>query len=130
MAEPGKGRNLGAGWVGPEAAPEAYRLILPSKYEVPAGRDFRRFWMPKRHEKSTESGTLAARGRLFRVSGGLLGQSEDRRICGGFTAGAKSAKMAKKACRGGERRKTRADSDGVGGTGGLCGNLLESEGCP
>ena len=40
VAEPGKGRTLGAERVGREAVPEAYRLILPSKYEVPAVPDF------------------------------------------------------------------------------------------
>ena len=103
MAEPGKGRTLGAERVGREAAPEAYRLILPSKYEVPAGPDFPRFLVPERHEKSLKTGTLAARGATFPVFGRLLGRSEVRRISDGFAAGARSPKMPKKAVRGPEK---------------------------
>ena len=103
MAEPGKGRSLGAGWVGPEAAPEAYRLILPSKYEVPAGPDFPCFLVPERHEKSIKSGTLVARAALFPVFGRLLGRSEVRRISDGLPAGARRPKMPKKAVRGAEK---------------------------
>ena len=103
MAEPGKGRTLGAEWVPPEAAPEAYRLILPSKYEVPAGPDFPCFFAPERHEKSVKSGTLAARGALFPVFGRLLGRSKIRRISDGFPAGARRPKMPKNAVRGAEK---------------------------
>ena len=46
-------------------APEAYRSMLPSKYEVLAGHDFSCFLVLKRHGKSIKSGTFGARGPDF-----------------------------------------------------------------
>ena len=46
-------------------APEAYRSMLPSKYEVSVGHDFSCFWVIKRHGKSIKSGTFGARGPDF-----------------------------------------------------------------
>ena len=48
-----------------EEAPEAYRSMLPSQYEVSAGPDFSCFWVSKRHGKSIKSGTFGARGPDF-----------------------------------------------------------------
>ena len=49
----------------PKAAPEAYRLMLPSKYQVSAGPDFPCFLVLQRHGKSLKSGTFGARGPDF-----------------------------------------------------------------
>ena len=103
VAEPGRGRTLGAEWVPPEAAAEAYRLILPSKYEVPAGPDFPCFLVPERHEKSIKSGTFGARAPIFPVFGRLLGRSEFALIFDAFPAGPRWRKIPKNAARGVEK---------------------------
>ena len=46
-------------------APQAYRSMLPSKYEVLAGRDFSCFVDLRRHGKSIKSGTFGGQGPDF-----------------------------------------------------------------
>ena len=47
---------------GLEECTQAFRSILPSKYEVLASLNFHGFWSPKSHEKSIKSDPLVARG--------------------------------------------------------------------
>ena len=52
---------------------QAFRSILPSRYEVLASLNFSWFWSPKSHEKSKKSGPLVARGWVFEILGGFYG---------------------------------------------------------
>ena len=57
-------------------APQAYRSMLPSKYEVLAGHDFPWFLVLKRHGKSIKSGTFGARGLDFPDFGRIFERSD------------------------------------------------------
>ena len=76
-------------------APEAYRSMLPSKYDVLAGHDIPCFWVLKNHGKSIKSGTFGARGPDFPDFGRIFERSDFIRfwmIFDEFSIGKKSTK--------------------------------------
>ena len=55
---------------------QAFRFILPLKYEVWANLNFHGFWSPKSHDKSIKSRYLVARGWDFCDFGWILWRAE------------------------------------------------------